>query len=117
MEPDYQEMSATHDTYVAMWCSEGFEGLYNWSATQRQATFDALMGKPVAGSDTVSMMTVRARFNPQRHYEIYAFNSTIPESDLVAMFHETPQLIVDWIRENGVKVYSDRANKTKPVIQ
>lgn len=117
MEPDSEVVSMPHDTYVAMWCNEGFESLYNWSATQRQATFDALMGKPVAGSDTVSMMTARARFNPQRHYEIYAFNSTIPERDLVAMFHETPQPIVDWIRKNGEKVYSARANKTKTVIE
>lgn len=117
MEPDSEAVSAAHDTYVAMWCTEGFEGLYNWSAEQRQSTFDALCGKLVKSSNTVTMMTMRARFNPQRHYEIYAFNSTIPERDIVAMFNDTPQLIVDWIRENGEKIYSDRVKNNQPAIQ
>lgn len=62
-------------------------------------------------------MILRARFNPQRHYEIYTVNVdyTITATDMADMFDSDPQGTVDLIRKRGHQLYSDRAT-TKQVI-
>ncbi len=56
---------------------------------------------------------MRARFNPQRHYEIYAIDC---DKDITAdawrvMWETCPQETADLVRARGHKIYSDRANK------
>ena len=65
------------------------------------------------------MMMLRARANSQRHYEIYILKTTesITKEDLERMFEDSPQSIVDLIRERGDKLYSDRVNKRTQVIE
>ena len=67
----------------------------------------------------VSMMMIRARANPQRHYEIYCLNTDagITKEDLTQMFEDTPQTAADLIRERGNQLYSDRASKRDRVIE
>ena len=62
-------------------------------------------------------MILRARYNPQRHYEIYTVNVdyTITAMDIAEMFDSDPQGTVDLIRDRGHKLYSDRTT-TKQVI-
>jgi len=66
----------------------------------------------------VGMMIVRARANPQRHYEIYTVTSdrTVTAKDLRDLFESTPQEAADMIRERGTKLFSDRANKKHILI-
>lgn len=56
-------------------------------------------------------LMLRARSNPQRHYEIYSVwvAEGINESTLRQQFEEMPQQMADLIRERGTKLYSDRA--------
>lgn len=61
-------------------------------------------------------MIMRARFNPQRHYEIYEFSSAISYDEMKSMFETSPQTIVDAIRNVGYKVYSDRAEKKQVIV-
>ena len=67
----------------------------------------------------IQMMTLRARANPQRHYEIYHINTTkgIDRDTLVRLFLDDPQSAADLIRERGTKMYSDRVNKRTQVIE
>lgn len=53
----------------------------------------------------LQMMLLRARINSQRCYEIYEFISTVEYDVLKEAFTESPQHIIEWIRENGEKVY------------
>lgn len=66
----------------------------------------------------VNILMMRARYNSQRHYEIYCIDTTdeITETYLRDMFKENPQGTVDLIRERGEKIYSDRATM-EPVIR
>jgi hypothetical protein len=64
----------------------------------------------------LQMMIMRAKANPQRHYEIYAFDSELSEKDIRETFETSPQVIADAIRNVGHKFYSDRANKKQQVI-
>jgi len=64
----------------------------------------------------LQMMILRARANSQRAYEIYEFNSTIGYDELKEAFNDNPQPIVEWIRENGKKVYSDYVKQDRKMI-
>jgi hypothetical protein len=61
-------------------------------------------------------MILRARANNQRHYEIYGFTSHESEEWVRDIFESEPQTIVNWIRDNGVKIYSDKVNTRDVVI-
>jgi hypothetical protein len=62
---------------------------------------------------------LRARFNPQRHYEIYIVTATpgIDKDDIREMFENNPQTAADTIRRIGHKYYSDRAQEDRVVIR
>lgn len=66
----------------------------------------------------VNVLMMRARYNSQRHYEIYTIDTTddITEDWLRQMFEDNPQGTVDLIRERGEKIFSDRATM-EPVIR
>ena len=64
----------------------------------------------------LQMLILRARYNSQRCYEIYEFNSTLAYNELKEAFEDNPQPIVKWIRENGKKVYSDYVKREKKLI-
>ena len=64
----------------------------------------------------LDMMILRAKFNSQRHYEIYAFDSELSEQAISKTFETSPQVMVDAIRGIGHKFYSDRATKSAVII-
>ena len=62
-------------------------------------------------------LLLRARFNSQRHYEIYAIaaEDDISDEDIKDMFNNSPQTAADTIRKLGVKIYSDRMTENEQV--
>jgi hypothetical protein len=66
----------------------------------------------------VNSIMLRARYNSQRHYEIYTvtMDDSISEQDVRDMFENSPQGMADLIRERGHKMYSDRVNQTQVKI-
>ena len=65
----------------------------------------------------LEMLLIRARVNSQRQYEIYEFTSTLSFNEIKHEFETNPQPIVDWVRKNGGKVYSDYVKPHEWVIQ
>ena len=61
----------------------------------------------------------RARFNPQRHYEIYQVSATdgITADDIRDMFESSPQMAADTIRQLGHCYFSDREQEDRVVIR
>lgn len=61
-------------------------------------------------SSILNALTMRARFNTQRHYEVYVIrvNESITEDDMRQMFDDNPQEMADLVREKGISVWSDR---------
>lgn len=55
----------------------------------------------------LQMLIMRAKFNSQRNYEIYTFSTDMSMNEIREVFAVSPQPLVDWIRENGNKIYSD----------
>jgi hypothetical protein len=64
----------------------------------------------------LQMLIMRARFNSQRSYEIYSFETSMSMNEVRKEFAREPQPIVNWIRENGNKIYSDYSKSNKQVI-
>ena len=104
-------------TFVVMWDCNGLEAVAEVYDPALKAW--AILGnKPVPKENfNIEHWKLRARFNPQRHYEIYAIgvDGTITQEDIRDMFETDPQYAADLIRERGEKIYSDRRTR-KDVI-
>ena len=63
-------------------------------------------------------MMLRARFNPQRNYEIYILTATngIEREDILDWFDASPQAAADRTREIGSKLYSDRKTQKAVIV-
>lgn len=110
------------DWFVISFCCEGLEDIIPISDLERQETFDILAGKAATGGNragqSVNMMILRARFNPQRFYEVYAISAQagISADDIRDMFEADPQYAADLIRERGQQLFSDRRKERKDAI-
>jgi len=112
--------------YLAMWDCDGLESLHDvdyhmdrYNEWERQQVVSILKDEQVPARPTgipLQLMILRARANSQRAYEIYEFNSTIKYKELTEEFNDNPQPIVEWIRENGKKVYSDYVKSERKLI-
>ena len=112
--------------FVAMWDMHGLEALINVTKIEKEHEqwekdniFRVLKEQdptPRPNHVPLEMMILRARYNSQRHYEIYTFDSELSEEDIRETFESDPQVMADAIRNIGYKFYSDRANKKQQVI-
>lgn len=112
--------------FVAMWDMTGLECLINVTKLdkeheqwEKENIFRILKDQDKTLKPAhvpLEMMIMRARVNGQRCYEIYAFDSELAEQDIREIFEDSPQVMVDAIRNIGHKFYSDRANKKQQVI-
>jgi len=112
--------------FVAMWDMNGLESLINVTQIEKEHKqwekeniFRILKEENTAVKPAhvpLEMMIMRAKFNSQRHYEIYAFDSELSEQDISKTFETSPQVMVDAIRGIGHKFYSDRATKSAVII-
>lgn len=109
-----------------MWDSQGLECLFDVDAHmnmhnewEKQKVVAILKEEQLPAKPTgipLQMLILRAKFNSQRAYEIYEFNSTLKYKELTEAFNDNPQPIVEWIRENGKKVYSDYVKQDRKMI-
>lgn len=114
----------TTNAFLLSWDCNGLEGcvpITQYEDMDEQNFMEVLAGK--AKSDNplgriLSMMTLRAQFNPQRNYEIYAIDcfDGMTDRDWHRMFDENPQGMADLVREKGVKIYSDRSTTVRKIV-
>ena len=112
--------------YLAMWDMQGLECLFDvdyfmgrYNEWEKQKVVSILKEERIPDQPIgipLQMLILRARTNSQRAYEIYEFNSTLKYDELKEAFNDNPQPIVEWIRENGKKVYSDYVKREKKFI-
>ena len=108
---EIQEAEST--LFILSWDCTGLEACIDVTKRSKEDCFDSLAG----GSRFVQFvqktlfgMTMRARYNSHRHYEIYTVKTdpSIDEEQMRSMFEQSPQGMADLIRERGNKIYSDR---------
>jgi hypothetical protein len=113
----------TTNAYIFSWDQLGIEAIVpitQYEHHDKQNLINMLSEKPTERNpldSIVRSLLLRARYNPQRHYEIYIVDC---DAGMDAKFwrrqwEEYPQETADLIRERGHKLYSDRVTK-KPVI-
>jgi hypothetical protein len=113
----------TTNAFIFSWDQLGIEAIVpitQYEHHDKQNLINILSEKPTKRNpldSIVRSLLLRARFNTQRHYEIYAVDcdASLDEAFWRKQWEENPQDTADLIRERGHKLYSDRASK-QPVI-
>ena len=101
-----------------MWDCEGLECLFDITDLEGDNFMSTLKGETCKTPFNIGTMMLRARYNSQRSYEIYIFDTdeTMDYDFVKDMFDTDPQVIVNSIRGNGRKLYSDYKPNNKKVI-
>ena len=106
--------------FLIMWCNEGLECCIDVTEDQQRRMWQKLKGEPMSESaiPNYQHLLLRARYNSQRHYEIYSVEATdgITAEDIQDMFEASPQTAADTIRRLGHCLHSDRAERQRVVI-
>lgn len=113
----------TTNAYIFSWDHLGIEAILpisQYEHHEKNQLINLLKDQPRERNpldSIVRTLLLRARFNTQRHYEIYAVDcdASMDEAFWRKQWEEHPQATADLIRERGHKLYSDRATK-QPVI-
>ena len=104
-------------SFVVMWDCHGIEAISE-IVDPALKTWAVLANKPVPRENfNLEHWKLRARYNSQRHYEIYAIgvDGSITREDIVDMFKTNPQYAADLIRARGEKIYSDRRSADEKI--
>ena len=100
--------------FLLSWDCEGLEAVINITEYEKTAVWAKLQDQdpPSEIGSMVRHLILRARANPQRHYEIYTLMAVngISEEDIREMFNADPQGGADLVRDRGNKIFSDRRN-------
>ena len=114
------------NNFLVVWDMLGLESIFSVDdalneveSYEKDKTWKILKGETVGKRPNpipLQMLIMRARFNSQRSYEIYTFSTDMNMNDVRKIFADDPQPIVNWIRENGNKIYSDYSKSNKQVI-
>ena len=107
----------SNTTFAIMWDCYGLEALAV-IPDPAETTFALLKGSKPPEPPNIEHWRLRARYNSQRHYEIYLFSAQegITKEDIVKMFEADPQAAADTIRRIGHQFHSDRADKNQVKI-
>lgn len=114
----------TTNAYLVYWCEEGLESVVpitEYEHWDRDNTFRVLNNQETVRNPVNSLiqnMILRARFNEQRHYELYAIDCdhSIQKTDIEQMFETDPQTAADLFRSRGHRLYGNRAEKNRVKI-
>ena len=101
--------------FVAYWDEQGFECVLDITSYERQALLASIKGDATPNNINLHMMMLRARFNPQRAPEIWAFESTVDQSTLQELSEDDPQLLANTIRKCGHCLFKTSKSERKIV--
>jgi hypothetical protein len=114
----------TINAYIFAWDNTGIDSIVpitQYEQHDRDNTMRILNDEPTVRNPLNSIiqnLILRAKANPQRHYEIYSVDCSVEldEAWWREQWESDPQGCADLVRERGIKMYSDRADKSKQVI-
>lgn len=113
-----QEQDPRPGQFAIMWDCNGLEACER-VPNSADTTLALLKGAEPPRPPNIMHWELRARYNSQRHYEIYIITAQpgIEREDIVEMFENNPQSAADTIRRIGHKYYSDRVNEDRVAIR
>ena len=109
----------TKNAFIFSWDQEGIEAIIpitQYENVEKQNLMRILSEKPTERNPLngiIHRLLLRARFNPQRHYEIYAVDCAeeMDQKFWRQQWEEYPQETAELIRERGHRLFSDRRTK------
>ena len=106
-----------HNSFVVMWDCNGLEAVEQLP-DPAETTFALLKGTEPPKPPNILHWELRARYNSQRHYEIYVVDTVkgITAKDIRDMFEASPQHAADTIREIGTVFHSDRQTRKAAIV-
>ena len=112
-----EDIDERPNTFAIMWDCHGLETVER-VPNPADTTFAVLANKPLPQMPKIMHWQLRARYNSQRHYEIYIITAAagIDENDIRNMFEADPQTAADTIRRIGEKFHSDRLESNRMAI-
>lgn len=109
-----------------MWDMYGIESIIPiskyeiWDQTQLMEILKGTQtrAEPNPLSSTIFGMTMRARLNTQRQYEIYAIDcdESFTEEQWNDMWDNDAQFCANLIREKGIMIHSDKTSRDQKVF-
>jgi hypothetical protein len=114
---DEEAENSRNGMFAIMWDCQGLEAVAK-VPDPADHTFAVLANRPKPEVPNIHHWELRARFNPQRNYEIYIITATpgISENDIRDMFEADPQNAADTIRRIG-HMYVSHRDTTERVIR
>jgi len=106
---DEEAEDTRNGMFAIMWDCYGLEAVVR-CPDPADTTFALLKGVEPPAMPNINMWALRARFNPQRNYEIYLITATpgIDEDHIRDMFEADPQGSAETIRRIGQQFVSHR---------
>jgi hypothetical protein len=106
----------TTNAFVFAWDTHGVESIIpitQYETVDRENTMRILRGEEIVRNPLngiIRTLILRARYNSQRHYEIYAIDCSedLDQEFWKKQWEEYPQETAELIRERGHKIHSDR---------
>jgi hypothetical protein len=102
------------NAYMAYFDTLGFEWIFNVSEYEKKKFWAVLKGGGKVDFPIPRHAILRARANPQRFPEIWAFESKMTQIELEEIAEDNPQDLADAIRQCGQNVF--KTPKTESVI-
>jgi hypothetical protein len=103
------------NAFMAYWDTLGFEWIVNVTDYEKQKCWAALKGDAKVDMPIPRYAIIRARANPQRFPEIWAFESELTLKELQKFAHEHPQALATAVRNCGQAVF--KTPREEAVIQ
>ena len=100
-----QVAEASMNAYMAYFDTLGFEWIFDVTNYEKKKFWAVLKGDEKVDFPVPRHAILRARANPQRFPEIWAFESEMTQTELDEIAEESPQVLVDAIRRCGQNVF------------
>lgn len=97
--------------FLVVWDCYGLETIADYTEYSQGKMWAELQDEQYHSSfPSLNSLIMRARYNSQRNYEIYAVeaNDGITQEDLIAMFKDSPQTAAEIIRDRGYCIFNGR---------
>ena len=114
----------TTNAFILVWDCYGLESaipVTQYENLEKENLVTILKGEDPTKSPLnaiLNSIVMRARFNTQRNYEVYAIDcdASFTEDTWRKLFAEAPQAAADLVHARGHKIFSDRAVTSNRVI-
>ena len=110
---DWDDEQEEYHKFLLFWDIYGLESAVDLDLMMQRRTEAILKEEQNRDPDIgelISMMKMRAQFNIDRQYELYAINlpAHYTQDSVHDLFAENPQAMVDLVRSKGIKMMSNR---------